>query len=96
MFEEVPEHIEWLGHAPSGRKIGRVIDEGGFARYITLDTVPGIKYRYAEVLDGKNCVSDVLHALTLEYERATCIADACITGAEKINRDHFGGDKKDE
>ncbi len=96
MLEEVPEHIEWLGHAPSGRKIGRVVDNGGFARYITLDTVPGIKYRYTEVLDGKNCVSDVLRALTLEYERAACIVDAGIAKAEKIQRDHFSGGKKDE
>ena len=96
MFEEVPEHIEWLGHAPSGRKIGRVVDDGGFARYITLDTVSGIKYRYTEVLDGKNCVSDVLHALTLEYERAICIVDAGIARAEKIQRALFSGDKKNE
>jgi hypothetical protein len=92
MMEEVKEHVEWLGTAPSGRKIGRIVDKGGFARYITLETTPGIKYRYNEVYDNKNVTADILHAIALEYERATCIGDALSATAQKIQRDHFSNE----
>lgn len=87
MFEEVNERIEWLGFAPSGRKIGRIVDKGGTARYVTLDTTFLIKYRYSEVYDNKNCICDVLHAITLDHERLICISDAGAATAQRINRD---------
>ena len=91
-LEEINEHIEWIGHAPSGRRIGRVINSGGTAFYVTLNTTPGIKYRYNIVYDNKNNIHDVLHALVLDNERLTCIAYSGTARAEKINRDHFDGE----
>ena len=89
MMEEVNERIVWLGTAPSGRKIGRIVAPGGTARYVTLNTTPLIKYRYSEVYDNKNCICDVLYAITLDHERLTCIVDAGIATAQKTKRDHF-------
>ena len=89
MLEEINEPIQWLGFAPSGRKIGRIVDKGGTARYITLNTIQGIEFRYSELFDNKNETCDVLHAITLDYQRLRCISDSLITAAEKTNRDHF-------
>ncbi len=91
MLEEINEPVQWLGFAPSGRKIGRIVDPGGTARYITLDRTPGIRFRYSEIYDNKNCTCDVLHAITLDYERLRFIDDSLITTAENVNRDHLGG-----
>ena len=89
-LEEVEERVEWIGYAPSGKRIGRVINAGGTAFYITLDTTSGIKYRYNIVYDNKNNIHDVLHALVLDSERLACIAYSGTASAERINRDHFG------
>ncbi|KKL93306.1 hypothetical protein LCGC14_1876050 [marine sediment metagenome] len=91
MFEEINEPVQWLGFAPSGRKIGRVIDKGGTARYITLDMTPGIGFRYSEVYDNKNVICDVLCAIALDHERLECIVDAGITKADQIKL----GEKQD-
>jgi len=95
-LDEVEGWIEWLGYAPSGRRIGRVINPGGTAFYVTLNTTPGIRYRYSVVYDTKDNIHDVLHALVLDNERLTASSYSGTARAEKTNRDHFGRSSKDE
>ncbi len=70
--EHVP--IQWIGYSPSGKKLGRIVDKSGFARYVTMDTTPGIGDRIEVIFDARHIKEDILYAMGLEYQRCGFIA----------------------
>ena len=66
--------IQWIGYSPSGRRLGRIVDKGGFARYVTMDTTPGIGERIEVIFDARHVKEDTLYAMGLEYQRIGFIA----------------------
>ena len=66
--------IQWIGYSPSGRRLGRIVDKGGFARYVTMDTTPGIEHKIEIIFDARHVNEDILYAMGLEYQRRMCIS----------------------
>ena len=69
------ESIEWIGYAPSGRKIGRIIHPAGFARYVTFNKTDEIGDRIEVIFDSRHINEDILYAMTLDFQRLACILD---------------------
>ena len=72
---ESNESIEWIGYAPSGKKIGRITAPAGFARYVTFDKTDEIGDRIEVIFDSRHVNEDILYAMTLNFQRLACMVD---------------------